>query len=238
MRAPVALVQRSSRLFAAASRGVRTYRRLRGRRLARAAVTSGDAVVELGPAAYQALLRRLASDCDSVLDVGTGLMHSLRDSPCRTRIGLDAHRPYLEHRLVRDAVPIHADALRISELFVPGAVDLVTMLDVIEHFADDRARELLAQAESVARRRVVLATPRGRFPQEGHDSFGLGGEELQRHRSTWDVEQLTALGYRVAILRGLHTRQNVSFVQAFGADAPPVDGLLAWKDRSRLATTT
>jgi hypothetical protein len=192
--------------------------------------------VSLDARVYQALLRRLARDCRSVLDIGTGLMHSLRDSPCKTRIGLDAHRPYLEHRLVRDAVPIHADALRISELFVPQAVDLVTMLDVIEHFDEDAARELVRQVESVASRRVIIATPRGEFPQAGFDSFGLGGEELQQHRSAWDVDDLRALGYRVAILPGLHTRQNESFVRAFGPNAPPVDGLVAWKETSRPPT--
>jgi hypothetical protein len=223
-------VNRHSHLFAAASRTIRTYRRFRGRRSARAAVETSRDVVSLNPLVYHALLRRLARDCRSVLDVGTGLMHSLRDSPCTTRLGLDAHRPYLERRLVRDAVPINADALRIAELFVPGAVDLITMLDVIEHFDGGSACELLRQAESVAARRVVIATPRGPFPQEGYDAFGLGGEDLQRHRSSWDVEGLCALGYRVAILAGFHTRENSSFVHAFGVEAPPVDALVAWKD--------
>jgi hypothetical protein len=223
-------VNRASPLFAAASRTLRTYRWVRGVPSAAAAVASSREVVSLDARVYQALLRRLARDCRSVLDIGTGLMHSLRDSPCKTRIGLDAHRPYLEHRLVRDAVPIHADALGIAELFVPGAVDLITMLDVIEHLDDGSAHELLRQAESVAARRVVIATPRGPFPQEGYDAFGLGGEDLQRHRSSWDVDDLRALGYRVAILVGFHTRENNSFVHAFGLEAPPVDALVAWKD--------
>jgi hypothetical protein len=165
-----------------------------------------------------------------VLDVGTGLMHSLEASRCKVRIGLDAHRPYLEQRRVPGAVPINAPALSIEELFVAGAVDLVTMIDVIEHFEKDDALELLRQSESVARRRVALFTPRGHFPQSGYDAFELGGEELQRHRSSWEPEELRERGYRVIVIEGMHGPWNSSFVEAFGPDADPVDALVAWKD--------
>ena len=180
--------------------------------------------------ALRPLLRRLAAGCHAQLDVGTGLMHSLEDSPCPVRIGLDAHRPYLEQRRVREAVPLNASALSLGELFVPDAVDLVTLIDVIEHFEKADARDLLRQSELVAHRSVVLFTPRGEFPQQGHDAFGLGGEELQRHRSAWEPEDLTALGYSVVVMHGYHGPWNESFVESFGADAPPVDALVAWKD--------
>ncbi len=180
--------------------------------------------------AYRAIIWRLQGGCHSVLDVGTGLMHSLQESRCAVRLGLDAHRPYLESRKVPEAVPINASALSIEELFVPGAVDLVTMIDVIEHFEKDDALELLRQSESVAGRRVALFTPRGHFPQSGYDAFELGGEELQRHRSSWEPEELVERGYRVIVMEGLHGPWNSSFVEAFGADAEPVDALVAWKD--------
>lgn len=202
-----------------------------GRLRAEQAVRRTGDVITAHPGALRPLLRRLAADCDSVLDVGTGLMSSLELVGCRVKLGLDAHRPYLEQRRVRDAVPIHASATDLERLFVPGAVDLVTLIDVIEHFTADDAREVLRQAESVARRRVVLFTPRGEFPQEGYDAFGLGGEDYQRHRSAWEPEDLAELGYRVVVLLGYHTSGNTSFVEAFGPDAPPVDALLAYRER-------
>jgi len=180
----------------------------------------------------RSLVRMLARDCESVLDVGTGLMSSLELVPCRVKLGLDAHRPYLEHRRVTGAVPVNASAAELERLFVPGAVDLVMLIDVVEHFTPDEARDVLRQAEAVAARRVVLFTPRGEFPQDGFDAFGLGGEELQRHRSSWEPNDLVALGYRVVVLTGYHTSENASFVEAFGADASPVDALLAYKGRS------
>lgn len=180
--------------------------------------------------ALRALLRRLYRDCDSVLDVGTGLMDSLADVPCRTRLGLEVHRPYLERRHPVDAVPVNASALEMERIFVSSAVDAVSLIDVIEHFGEHDAGEVLRQAEAIARVRVLLFTPRGHFPQEGYDAFGLGGEEFQRHRSSWEPEDLTGRGYSVVVLPGYHGPSNRSFVEAFGPDAPPADALVAWKD--------
>jgi hypothetical protein len=185
---------------------------------------------EAGRPAYRRLISLLTGDCDSVLDIGTGTMRSLAALDCRVRIGLEAHRPYLEHRELPDAVPINASALDLERLFVAGAVDLVQMIDVLEHFAPDDADRVLEQAARVARRRVVLFTPRGEFPQEGFDASNLGGEELQQHRSSWEPEDLEARGYRVVVMRGFHGPWNEAFVAGFGRDAPPVDALLAFRD--------
>ncbi len=202
-----------------------------GRLEAERAVRRPGQIVSAPPPALRPLLRRLSSECDSVLDVGTGLMSSLELVDCPVKLGLDAHRPYLERRRVPGAVPVNASATELERLFVPGAVDLVTLIDVVEHFTPGDAREVLRQAESVARRRVVLFTPRGDFPQQGFDAFGLGGEEYQRHRSAWEPADLVALGYRVIVLTAYHDSRNSSFVEAFGAGASPVDALLAHKDR-------
>ena len=205
-------------------------KRARGRKEAARAMNAAYPIAEAAPHVYHALVWRLGRGSASVLDIGTGVMASVDDLSPAVKIGLDAHRPYLENRRSRAAVPLHADALALGDLFVPGAVDLVTLLDVVEHFTPEDAAALLGQAEQVAAKRVVISTPRGEFPQEGYDAYDLGGEELQRHRSTWQPEDFTARGYRVVVLRGLHGPENESFLEAFGPDAPPVDGLVAWKD--------
>jgi hypothetical protein len=204
---------------------------IRGRMAARRALREAEpgSAVATAPGAYRHLIHLLASDCKSVLDVGTGLMHSLEAMPCSIKVGLEVHRPYLESCKLDDAVAVNASAFEIERLFVPDAFDLVTLIDVLEHFAQTEALEVLRQVEVVARRRIVLFTPRGEFPQEGHDAFGLGGEEFQRHRSAWEPEDLLGLGYRVAVLEGFHDQRNKSFMKAFGPDAPAVDALLAWK---------
>jgi hypothetical protein len=159
-------------------------------------------------------------------------MNSLALVGCPVKIGLDAHRPYLLNRTVRDGIPINASAQQLDQLFVPDSVDLVMLIDVVEHFPADVARDVLRQAESVAARLVMLFTPRGEFPQAGFDAFGLGGERYQEHRSAWEPEALVGLGYRVIVLTGYHGPGNQSFVEAFGPSAPPVDALLAYKPSS------
>jgi hypothetical protein len=204
---------------------------LEGRYYARSALGERASVVNARPAALRPLIRQLSrrSGCRSVLDVGTGLMDSLALVPCPVKIGLDAHRPYLLHRTSRAGVPINAPAQDLERLFVPDAVDLVMLIDVLEHFAADDAVDVLRQAESVAARLVLLFTPRGEFPQEGFDAFGLGGERYQEHRSTWQPDELVDLGYRVIVLERYHGPGNQSFVEAFGPSAPPLDALLAYK---------
>lgn len=205
----------------------------RGLREARGAIRSAAAgPVTCTPASYHALIRLLATGCDSLLDVGTGDMRSLEFSPCRNRVGVEAHRPYLDNRAVRGPVPINADAKELGRLFVNDAVDLVTMLDVIEHLDPEDASSVLDQIEAIAAKRVVIATPRGFFKQDAHDIFemGLGGEELQAHRSGWEVEDFARRGYRVAIFAGLHGAENSSFARNYGEDAQPIDGLVAWKE--------
>lgn len=206
----------------------RVLSRPESRRALRDARANG--VAHGDPLNYRRLIHLLARDCHSVLDVGTGVMRSLAYLPCPVKLGLDAHRPYLEHREVAGPVPINGSALDLEGLFVPGAVDLVTMIDVIEHFPAADAHDVLRQAAAVAAKRVVLFTPRGHFPQEAHDAFGLGGEDFQQHRSSWEPEDLTALGFRVIILDAYHDASNASFVEAFGPDHPPVDALLAFRD--------
>ena len=211
----------------------RSARSLAGARAAHRLIRDASrGPVTAEPSSYLALVRALASDCDSVIDVGTGKMQSLELSPCRVKIGVEAHRPYLEHRTVAGAVPVNVDALGLSAIFVPGAVDLVTMMDVIEHLEPDDASEVLRQIEEIAAKRVVIATPRGFFEQEAHDVFeaGLGGEELQAHRSGWEVEDFTKRGYRVAIIEGFHGASNAAFQRAYDEDAAPIDGIVAWKD--------
>ena len=207
----------------------RRSHRIAGHLQARNALRDGGPVVTARPGALRPLIRRLSRDCSSVLDVGTGRMDSLALVACPVKIGLDAHRPYLVNRAPGDGVPLNAPAQQLEQLFVPDAVDLVMLIDVLEHFTEEDAHEVLRQAESVAARLVMLFTPRGEFPQAGFDAFGLGGERYQEHRSAWEPEALVDRGYRVIVLEGYHGPGNQSFVEAFGPSAPPVDALLAYK---------
>ncbi|SDS92312.1 Methyltransferase domain-containing protein [Paenibacillaceae bacterium GAS479] len=176
-------------------------------------------------------LNKMIAGADTLLDVGCGPGHLLGSLNARMIVALDVHRPYLENMVEHSplVVPLHADALDISRLFVRDSFTVVTLVDVLEHFAKSDALELLMQAENVAKERVVLFTPRGFFPQEGVDHYGLNGEEYQTHRSGWEPEELEALGYDIIVMKGFHDSSNLAFLQTFGPDHEPIDAILAIK---------
>jgi hypothetical protein len=103
-------------------------------------------------------------------------------------VGVEAYSPYVGdiQRFVYDDVVI-ADAqdylVSCQESF-----DFALVLDLLEHFPPDRGRELMSAALTVAGQVVVL-TPRGFYPQEGH------ANTLERHLSWWPVSAIRRLAH-------------------------------------------
>lgn len=175
-------------------------------------------------------INELLLDSRTVLDVGCGVGATLQEFCCPIKIGVDAHRPYLENARSGVFIKINFTAERISELFLPNSLDCVTLIDVIEHFEKGVGYDVLRQVEGIAAKKVIVFTPRGFFQQLDVDHYGLGGECYQRHRSGWEVEDFNNLGYNVVIFSKFHDQNNLAFVHVYGKDAEPIDALLAWKD--------
>lgn len=176
-------------------------------------------------------INELLFESRTVLDVGCGVGETLKAFPCPIKIGVDAHRPYLEQaKYGEDYIRLNFTAERLSELFLPKSLDSVTLIDVIEHFEKEVAWEVLRQAEAIAAKKVIVFTPRGFFQQMEVDHYGLGGESFQRHRSGWEVEDFQNLAYNVVIFSKFHDQRNKAFLQVYGNNAEPIDALLAWKD--------
>src|SRR5436190_6315796 len=56
----------------------------------------------LPPYCLEPMLRSLTRGSRSILDVGCGRMERLSAARARVRVGIDAHRPYLAHRVADD----------------------------------------------------------------------------------------------------------------------------------------
>lgn len=176
-------------------------------------------------------INELLLDSRTVLDVGCGVGATLKEFCCPFKIGVDAHRPYLENaELGEQFIKLNLTAERLSELFLPNSLDSVTLIDVIEHFDKEVAFDVLRQVEEIAVKKVIVFTPRGFFQQIDVDHYGLGGEYYQKHRSGWEVEDFQKLGYNISIFSRFHNQENEAFLQAYGINAEPIDALLAWKD--------
>ena len=176
-------------------------------------------------------INELLSDSRTVLDIGCGIGETLKDFCCPIKIGVDAHRPYLEHAKYGDQfIKLNFRAEHLNELFLPKSFDSITLIDVLEHFEKAVAWDVLRQVEEIAAKRVIIFTPRGYFQQLDFDYYGLGGESFQRHRSGWEVEDFQNRGYNLVIFSKFHDQKNKAFLEVYGKNAEPIDALLAWKD--------
>lgn len=150
---------------------------------------------------YYRTLENQLRDCSSVLDVGCG-----SDSPLshvkKTFIshGIDVHRPSVlksKKGKIHDNYTV-GNIAKLSTYFKPKSFDAVIALDVIEHFPKNESYKLIKDLERIARKKVILLTPNGFYPQDGYDS-----NPHQVHRSEWNTKDLIKIGYKLYGLRGL-----------------------------------
>ena len=92
--------------------------------------------------------------------------------------------PYLsycrENKLYGNLVQCNAESLP----FQPKSFDTVLVLQLIEHLTRENGLKLIADAEKIARKKVILATP-------------VGFLKYDFHLSGWEPEELEKLGYTV-----------------------------------------
>lgn len=150
---------------------------------------------------YYKTLENHLRGCSSVLDVGCG-----SDSPL-SRVkkffishGVDGHKPSIlksRNKKIHDNYTI-TNLNNLKSHFKTKSFDAVISLDVIEHFPKKDSYKMIKEIEKIARKKVILLTPNGFYPQDGYDS-----NPYQIHKSGWSFENLQKLGYKVYGLRGL-----------------------------------
>jgi len=147
----------------------------------------------------------------SVLDVGTGhgtvIGKIAKRAGLAKLVGIDAcDRSLSIARRRHPGVMFKlCDVRELITEFGPKSFGAVVGFDIVEHLVKDEARQLIADAERVAREVVWWFVPIGDHPQE-FDPRNEGNEELQRHRSIWKVEEFVQLGYDVWYYPDWHSR--------------------------------
>lgn len=134
----------------------------------------------------RAILAGAAHGCWNALDVGSG--PGIYRPPVREWITVDAG----------PAIPPsdghHRSPLLVAlPTFKDRSFDLVFALDVIEHLEKPDGGRMLSEMERVARRRVLIFTPNGFYPQESDDPW-------QVHRSGWTHADFRPRGYTVGLV--------------------------------------
>ncbi|HVE79468.1 MAG TPA: methyltransferase domain-containing protein [Gemmatimonadaceae bacterium] len=99
----------------------------------------------------------------TLLDVGTGMGDIPAAARARARrrgvrlvaLGVDGAQTLAAAAAARLDGTVQADARRLP--FADGSVDLVTCSQLLHHFTEVEAREVVAELHRVARRRVIIA---------------------------------------------------------------------------------
>jgi hypothetical protein len=142
---------------------------------------------------------------DEVLDLGCGIMPATGGRLTVRHVGVDCFRPYLD----RIGPPSVLGALpEVAEGFADQSFDVVLLLDIIEHLEKPAALALIAHAERIARREVILFTPDGCCPQVGFDSWGMGHNDAQAHRCEFTFDELAGMGYECSRHANLTLQQG------------------------------
>ena len=135
----------------------------------------------------------------SVLDVACGLSLKSKFLAPSVIVGVDIYKPYLE--AIESDVPysvVKYDIRRIRDIFIDNSFDVVYALDIIEHLYEDESKSLMEQCKCIAKKAVVIETPKGYIPQD-IDIQGYGAHEYQTHRSGWSVKELENLGFKCTV---------------------------------------
>jgi hypothetical protein len=147
---------------------------------------------------YITLLERELEDCRVALDLGCGERPFLWECEALENvIGVDGSRRAC---LGARETPKYESVVQscLPELpFRERSVDVVTLLQIVEHLPKPVASDLIAAAERVARRKVIITTPNGFVRQEAYDD-----NPFQEHLSGWSIDDLRQRGYKVLGMEG------------------------------------
>lgn len=137
----------------------------------------------------------------SVLDVACGLSLKSRFlTPLpKIIIGVDIYEPYLKN--IKADVPyavVKYDVRKLKDIFLPDSFDIVYAIDILEHLKRRESIDLIKQLKEIARKAVIIETPKGFIPQN-IDIQGYGAHKYQTHRSGWNVNELESMGFKCTV---------------------------------------
>jgi SAM-dependent methyltransferase len=152
---------------------------------------------------------------ESILDVGTGMgqygflartnlenvhlfeieeEHGWQRPKDQWRVqidGIEACEVYLTpvHDYVYNQIFV-GDALDILPILATQSYDLVLAIDILEHFTKSQGEQFLEELQRLARKAVLLSTPKEFIPQE------IAANPYENHRSLWTDAELATRRYQ------------------------------------------
>lgn len=152
------------------------------------------------PFSYMWLLKVSIGHARTILDLGCGdgtLMELLSRGENWQITGIDIYGKDIESAGKRNVYKrlIKGDLLKtISKNNLKSKYDVVFFSQVIEHVTRNQGEKILSEIEKLAKKRIIIGTPRG-FMEQPHEF--LDDNPYQVHQSGWSIEDFTSRGYQV-----------------------------------------
>lgn len=122
----------------------------------------------------------------------------LNDINARDITAVDIVPQYLE-KLSQDYPRVETvceDVLPYLNKQVSKSVDVISIIDGIEHLDKRVGLKVIREMKRVARKQILLFTPEGFVRNEPHNAWNIeGGDQHQKHLSGWMQVELEDLGF-------------------------------------------
>lgn len=147
---------------------------------------------------------------ESLLSLCCGIGLELNDLATQDVTAVDMAPQYLaevRHRCPQ-AKTVESDALAYLKSQPAKSVDVISIIDGIEHMDKATGKKVIKEMKRVAKKEILLFTPQGPGPDgylknEPHNAWGIeGADHFQTHKSGWTVEELTDAGFDLIISAG------------------------------------
>lgn len=146
---------------------------------------------------------------ESLLSLCCGIGLELSGLNTNDVTAVDIAPQYLEHVKERcpQAKTVQSDALTYLKDQPDGSVDVISIIDGIEHMDKKSGQLLLQEMKRVAKQKILLFTPQGHtddgyLKNEPHNAWGIeGADHFQQHQSGWTLEELQAEGFTELSMR-------------------------------------
>lgn len=159
----------------------------------------GRKVINPYPYVYEA-----TKNGESLLSLCCGIGLELAGLNTPNVTAVDLHDLYLNEVRARcpQAKTVQADALAYAKAQLDGSVDVISLIDGLEHMPKKDGLELIKEMKRVGRK-ILLFVPQGRaedgyLKNEPHNAWGVtGGDDFQKHLSGWTQTELEGLGFKL-----------------------------------------
>lgn len=144
---------------------------------------------------------------ESLLSLCCGIGLELSGLETRSITAVDIAPQYLAKvgKRCPQAKTVCSDALEYIKDQPDQSVDVISIIDGIEHMDKETGLRVIEHMKRVAKKEVLLFTPQGRtedgyLKNEPHNAWGIeGADHFQTHKSGWTADELHELGFECIV---------------------------------------